>query len=306
MKKVFLLIMILFAGFLLASCNNKKEMEVTRQEAQQMLASVDGNKSLDHTASIKGKINLEVFIKSKDEENHEMSQTMKMEGSIDAYADLSSYENHFVYAKLVLKMNQSTTMPGIETQNNVMSMDVKIYLSKGNAYLEGTIEEGGKKVTSKIKTTGYFTQESYDDMIGMLKPGEHIEGSKNSLDLIDENNDFKMYDLGNERYELEVAITEELISNMLSFFGSQLEVTFNTKNYLTLKVVFSDRFESLTLRSNLDMNLKADLFGTALEGTLKGKISLDIKTNVSKPSGLPSQETLDTYEEGEMPDILGS
>ena len=152
MKKVLLLIMVLFAGFMLASCNNKKEVEVSRQEAQQMLASVDGNKSLEHTASIKGKLNLELFLKTKDEESHEITQTMKMEGSVDAYADLSSYEDHFVYAKVVLKMSQSATMPGIETQNNVMSMDVKMYLSKGNAYIEGTIEQGGTKTTSKTKT----------------------------------------------------------------------------------------------------------------------------------------------------------
>lgn len=301
MKKILLLVLVLFSGFLLASCNNKKEVEVTHKEAQQMLAKVDGQQTINETFSIKGKIDLTMESTETDSQGRKSGQEMKITGSIDAYGDVSSYENHYIYSHVVLKMNTKMYTSGSEAVSEVMDINMKLYMTKGNMYADSVNKVAGTTTTSKVKSLNQFTKEDYNNLVEVFKPNAEVEGSKNGLDIIQADTEFNMYEVGG-KHQLVIELSEAQLSGMFGLFGQFMDITVNKGNSIKLTVTFGERFESASVVAKLDITMKSKIEFSPDESTeskIKGSLSLDIKTKVSKPRGLPSQETLDSWEEGD-------
>ena len=301
MKKIFLLILVIASGFLLAACN-KKEIEVTHQEAQQMLAAVNGEETLENTFGIKGNVSLVVDY-STNLGSYDIDSKTTITGSINGFADFSSYENHYLYLKFNLSMTsvQKTEGSEVKTTNKLSG---KLYIVNGNTYIDMKTTTSGSEITVKSKQLQSFTEEKYNEFADQFKANPQIPESENSIEIIGPNTVFKMYQVGS-KHQLHLNISQDKLNDMFNLFGQEIQVEFNEKNYLTLDVLFSERFESLKLRGNLDVKVSMGDVDFMKFG-LKGKVSLDINTNVRRPSGLPSQETLDSYPESAGEDLFPS
>ena len=103
MRKLYLGILLLVSMFLLVGCDSKKEVEVTYQQANEMLESVNVEALTDEVLTLKGKVDLDLAIPS----------FMEISGNVsfDLVAKLTTLEDFYVVGDLEGEITQKVTMP---------------------------------------------------------------------------------------------------------------------------------------------------------------------------------------------------
>lgn len=303
MKKIYLSLLLLVGLFTLAACSGKKEVNVTYQEANQMLESVNSEEMLEDVFSLKGNFKLDVQNTMKIGEE-ETTTTVKGSGSVELYIKATTFEEFYVVGKLNLDVE--STEDDKTTSNK---LNGNLYIIKDTLYLDGTLKSkvttngatNESNTTIKMKQSEVVTKEDFD----ALKESFSTEGSPINPKLTSES-EFKLYKVsGGHLLETELSLDElfGFIGFISGGVGDAMEGMKETgENLLTLGITFSDVIHKIELnvKLNLEIDMPSDFISVKGSYHIEGNLSISTK---SKAPTMPNMDTLNSYPEGTLDDI---
>ncbi|MDD2575452.1 MAG: hypothetical protein PHD47_03165 [Acholeplasmataceae bacterium] len=299
MKKILTLLVLGLAGLFLVGCQDSKEVvEVTALEAQKMMSEVDSTVVLDDVVALDMEMDFSYTMNTTQDSVVINSTNMDVSGSISLIADVKSYEEFYLKARLDLVIRSE--LSDMEIDFGLGNMEIKgdFYIIEGNAYLDGQLKVSGITTTVQNKATGFLTEELYETFKTSITTGTF---NPQSLITIEENDNFTMYQIGNS-YELVLEMSKEAIIEWISEFSddSQMNITLDNEDYLNVIVNFGETFERF--RFDADLNGSFDYLETYFNQEISGTFSLTANINFNLhaqlPKNLPTQTDFDGFIEG--------
>lgn len=303
MKKIFTLLILGITGLFLAGCEDSKEViELTALEVQQLMSEVDSSVVLDDVVALDIEVDFSYTMDITYDGDVVESANVDVAGSIELIANLESYEEFYLVAKVDLVI--SGELPEMETSLGLGNMEIKgdFYIIKGNAYLDGQLKASGMTTTVQNKATGFLTQELYDTFKTSITSGTF---DPQSLITLEEDDNFTMYQIG-KSYELVLEMSKDAIIKELSD-DSQMIMTLDDEDYLNVIINFGETFERFRLEADLNGSFVylESFFNPGVNGTFDINFKIDFNLHAKLPNNLPSETDFDGYVEGGIFDSFG-
>lgn len=306
MKKIFTLLILGITGLFLAGCEDSKEViELTALEAQQLMSEVDSSVILDDVVALDIEVDFSYTMDVTYDGDVVESANVDVAGSIELIANLESYEEFYLVAKVDLVI--SGELPEMEMDLGLGNMEIKgdFYIIKGNAYLDGQLKVSGMTTTVQNKATGFLTKELYESFKMSITSGTF---NPQSLITIEEDDNFTMYQIG-KSYELVLEMSKEAIIEKLLELSddSQMNVTLDDEDYLNVIINFGETFERFRLEADLNGSLDypKTFFNPGVSGTFNINFKIDFNLHAKLPNNLPTEADFDDYVEGGIFDSIG-
>ncbi|NMA05400.1 MAG: hypothetical protein GX931_03410 [Acholeplasmataceae bacterium] len=291
MKKLYLSILMLVSMFLLVGCDSKKEIEVTYQEANEMLQSVNVEAITEEILTAKGTFSLDF----------KMEGMMELTGevSFDFAAKITSIDDFYMIGSAKGNLNQKVSVPGM-TQTTDTKFDVKLYIINNNLYVEGEVTEGGSKTDVKLKKLNVMDEATLQE----IKASLSLQGETQmpSEAMITEDMKFKMYKV-KEGHLLELTLTLEDMLNAVEELPTGFEKT--GVNELILGVTFDDVIKKIDL--TFELNFTYDMGDEIPDFNLKYDISAKGEFHIStkgKAPTMPDMDVLNSFPEMDDSSLL--
>lgn len=299
MRKLYLGILLLVSMFLLVGCDSKKEVEVTYQQANEMLESVNVEALTDEVLTLKGKVDLDLAIPS----------FMEISGNVsfDLVAKLTTLEDFYVVGDLEGEITQKVTMPQSSEENNKIKFDLKVHIIGKNIYIDGEVTENGKKEDVKFKKSNAIDEDTFLEIKNALS--QEGEASTPDLPMLTANSNFKMYKV-NDGHLLEMTMT---LAEILEFVASQepdIEDSLDGfketgENKFSVEVVFDDVIKKVDLsyEVNFSVDMGDQMPGFSFKIDVKSKGEFHLTTKGKAPT-MPNMDVLNGYPEAEDDDLI--
>lgn len=301
MRKIFLSILLGLGLITLAACNTKKKVDVTYQEANQMLESVNKETMLEDVFTLKGDFNIDYQLETKIGEV-ETSTSVVGKGSTELYIKATTYEEFYMMGKV--NLNLTTQADGTK---NTLNLNGNLYILENNLYLDGTLKttssgsgaKGDSTLDVKIKQLDFFNEEKFNEFKASLS----TETDSPMNPTLTSESQFTLYEVkGGHLLEMSVKL-DDFIAFFEGLMGDANEATKSFKqtgdNLVTIGMTFSDVIEKVDVKVQMHLEMNIDTEALVMHGHLNLNANLYIATKAKAPTK-PNMDDLNKYEEGEV------
>lgn len=301
MKKTLYSILFITVLFL-TGCTNYTEVEMTKSEVATLINDISFEESTERIINISLDIDLEIdgrIIMEYPEGMESQSSTLKVEGKLDLYADLRTYDRFRVYAEFDLEINVEESF--FTPINGMQSASVGIiYVDNENAYINVIQTSDHSEMTIKGQDKSNISEASFNELKTILTNLDNIIPLKDSLSKLD----YTTYQ-SNDKYKLitndfEVTVNtfyENIFTKLFGLEMSSQEVTLENKdNYKSEMTLYIGNYlESLKSSNNLSHSIKAvyteaDFYKTTFDINIKLINELTINFNARFPKSIDLDE----------------
>lgn len=301
MKKT-LYSILFFTVLFLTGCTNYTEVEMIKSEVATLINDISFEESTERIINISLDIDLEIdgrIIMEYPEGMESQSSTLKVEGKLDLYADLRTYDRFRVYAEFDLEINVEegffTPISGMQSAS-VGS----IYVDNENAYINVIETSDHSEMTIKGQDKSNISEASFNELKTILTNLDNIIPLKDSLSKLD----YTTYQ-SNDKYKLitndfEVTVNtfyENIFTKLFGLEMSSQEVTLENKdNYKSEMTLYIGNYlESLKSSNNLSHSIKAvyteaDFYKITFDINIKLINELTINFNARFPKSVDLDE----------------
>ncbi len=302
MRKLYLSVLLLISMFLLVGCDSKKELEVTYQEANEMLESVNVEALADDVFNVNGKVELKLVIENLMEVNGKVS--------FDFAASLKSLEEFYIIGTVKGDLTQQVAIPGM-SQNTESKINAKIYIIDNNLYVDGTLTEGDTETELKFKQLNVFDETTLQELRDTLS--QQGQAATPNEPILTEGMNFKLYKVNNGHL-LEMSMTLEDILRVASAQDPEIPqeipagLTETGVNKFVTEITFDDVIKKVDLTYEVNFSYDAseemgELGGFVFSVNSKGELHVVTKGKAPK---MPDMDVLNAYPEMEENPLIPS